>query len=97
MVRTLSEEHSRKLHAPRTRPFGSKRLDLDGHVLIKVLGRGWIFEHRFVMEQHLGRRLLSTEIVHHKDFNPANNLLENLEIVTRSNHNRIHEEAKRSG
>lgn len=38
------------------------------------------FEHRYVMEQHLGRRLRRGETVHHKDGNRANNAIENLEL-----------------
>jgi len=36
--------------------------------------------HRLVMAERVGRRLLSTETVHHKDGNRANNSLDNLEL-----------------
>jgi HNH endonuclease len=39
-----------------------------------------MLEHRFVMQNHLGRPLLRTETVHHKDGNRANNAIENLEL-----------------
>jgi hypothetical protein len=39
------------------------------------------YEHRIVMEEHLGRELLSTETVHHIDGDRLNNSLENLELV----------------
>jgi len=50
--------------------------------------RGWILEHRWVMAQHLGRPLLSTEQVHHRTGGRAgrsNNDLSNLELWT-TNH-----------
>jgi HNH endonuclease len=45
---------------------------------------------RVVMQVHLGRKLLSTELVHHKDENPFNNDVSNLQVVSRSEHKRIH-------
>jgi hypothetical protein len=40
-------------------------------------------EHRLVMAQHLGRALLPTESVHHRDGNRRNNALTNLELWSR--------------
>ena len=49
------------------------------------------YEHRHVMEQHLGRPLLSTEVVHHKDHNRANNDISNLELLSsHSEHRKLH-------
>ena len=47
-------------------------------------------EHRLVMEQHLGRKLLPDEDVHHKDGNRLNNALDNLQIVDHGAHTRLH-------
>jgi hypothetical protein len=56
---------------------------------ISVNGRK-IDEHRYIMEQHLGRRLESWEVVHHKDGDKFNNDLSNLELMTREEHSREH-------
>ena len=40
-------------------------------------------EHRKVLEEHLGRKLKSEEIVHHIDGDKQNNDLNNLQIMTR--------------
>lgn len=46
--------------------------------------------HRLLMEKYIGRKLLPTEIVHHINFNKLDNRLENLIIVNRSEHNKLH-------
>jgi hypothetical protein len=42
----------------------------------------YVFEHRLVMETHLGRYLETHEHVHHLDGNRANNDIANLELWT---------------
>ena len=47
-------------------------------------------EYRFMMEEHLGRSLCPEEHVHHIDGNHENNALENLIVLTKSAHHRLH-------
>jgi HNH endonuclease len=52
-------------------------------------------EHRVLMERHLGRKLEPWEIVHHKDENPTNNELVNLELTTFGEHASLHSNGSR--
>lgn len=72
-----------------TRPIGFKRKVAKGYIEIKT-ERGFVREHVYVMEMHLGRRLLRGEVVHHKDENKSNNALSNLEVMTHGDHTREH-------
>lgn len=50
--------------------------------------------HRWIMEQHIGRPLLPTEDVHHINHDPLDNRIENLQLVTRSEHIALHAKEK---
>ena len=48
-------------------------------------------EHRYIMEQHLGRKLNSDEVVHHKNGDTYDNRIENLEVMSLSQHSSMHQ------
>ncbi len=63
---------------------GGRQINADGYVLILAKDhpfsecRGYIFEHRIVMEKHLGRYVRPEEVVHHINGIKTDNRIENL-------------------
>jgi len=81
---------------PREGWMYKKQIDKDGYVRRYARlhpfcdGRLMIQEHVMVMENHIGRRLQSDEVVHHKNGNRQDNRLPNLQLMTRSEHSLMH-------
>ena len=69
-------------------PIGYRRTSKDGYVQIRVplgypgaiLKGEWMQEHRYVVQESLGRPLSSKENIHHINGNRSDNRLENLEL-----------------
>ena len=62
----------------------------DGYIFLKQEDGTYKAEHRIVMEEKLGRKLDPHEIVHHLDENKSNNSPENLVVMDRLEHAKLH-------
>lgn len=58
--------------------FGYRLIYRKGHPMAKA--NGYILEHRLMMSEHLGRPLLRTELVHHRNGIRHDNRIENLTL-----------------
>lgn len=62
----------------------------DGYLFLRQDDGTYKAEHRIVVEESLGRELSSDEIVHHIDEDKTNNSIDNLVVLTRAEHARLH-------
>lgn len=71
---------------------GGRFKDKDGYVYVYSpehpfrTANNVVFEHRLVMEAHLGRYLDPSEVVHHKNNKKDDNCIENLELSSPGEH-----------
>lgn len=75
---------------------GGKRISKSGYVLVldrdntSSNSRGYILEHRLVMEKHIGRKLKKSEHIHHINEIKTDNRIDNLKIMSASEHSSHH-------
>lgn len=91
--------HNQNSHPKReknSRWNGGKLQKRPGYILVlqpehpSADSRGYVREHRLVIEAALGRYLTEDEVVHHTNGNPSDNRIENLELLSKKEHRQIH-------
>ena len=84
---------------------GGRQVTNRGYVLIKCYNHPRatpenqyrLLEHHVIMEQALGRTLLPNEVVHHINGIKTDNRLENLQLMTKTEHDAHHWHLRKSG
>ena len=85
---------NRKILVSESRDY--KKITSDGYYEIifnwehKSLNKGRVKEHILIMEWLIWRRLKKWEVIHHIDYDKLNNNTDNLQLMTNSEHNKLH-------
>lgn len=69
---------------------GGRIIDEKGYVRIRIGDNQWQYEHRFVIEKSIGRKLEKKEHIHHLNGDKSDNRIENLQLLHTSIHNKLH-------
>jgi hypothetical protein len=76
---------------------GGRLIDKKGYILIykpehpQAMNKGYVFEHRLIMENILKRVLTKREVVHHLNGIPSDNRNENLQLFeSQKEHQKTH-------
>jgi hypothetical protein len=94
MPRGKHNNHVRGSKHPRWNPSAMR--DKQGYRLLRVGihpwadPNGYIREHVLVVCSAIGRQLAEGEVIHHSNGDLLDNRLENLELMSRAEHNHIH-------
>lgn len=67
----------------------------DGRVMVYVGAGKYQYRARYLMEQQLSRKLFSTEVVHHINGDKTDDRLENLKLITFSEHSVLHNKGRK--
>lgn len=76
--------------------WGNRIVDSQGYVLVYcpyypgAKPNGYVHEHRLVVAACLGRPLLPSEHIHHRNDNKQDNRIENLAIMSNAEHRKLH-------
>ena len=83
-------QHNKQFGKNHWRWKGGKANVASGYIMVRESTGKYVFQHRLIMEQHLGRKLTNNEVTHHINGIRNDNRLKNLQLMTRKEHAHHH-------
>lgn len=80
----------KKENNPRWVPVGTIKEAYRGYKKIKVAENCWKLHHHYIMEKEIGREIKEYEVVHHINGKKGDNRIENLQLLTDTEHRSLH-------
>lgn len=87
---TFTQEHKDKISKSKTGSGKGFRITKSGYIEFTSGENKGRLEHVLIIENKIGRKLYSNECVHHKNHIKTDNSINNLKLMTRSEHSRLH-------
>ena len=94
-------EHNNHIKSSKHYRWNNRLKSTEGYTKIRV-GKshplsdpnGYVYEQKLVAVTAFGLDFIKGKIIHHINGNKSDNRLENIEILTRSEHNKLHNKSK---
>ena len=96
LITRIRISESKKSHFNGMNGYGHTKIHSSGYIMAYVpdhpraTAEGYLHEHVVIMERAIGRYLEPDEVVHHINRDKTDNRLENLQLMKRSEHSRMH-------
>ena len=65
-----------------------------GYLMIYIPQEGWKKYHHYIWEQKYGR-IFEGFVIHHKNFDRLNNRIENLQMMSKYEHSKLHNKMRK--
>ncbi len=98
-TQTCANNAIKKFGEEQNRYKGYKCHTKQGYILVRVSAKPYRYtpEHRYLIEQMLGRELNANEVVHHINHDKKDNRIANLQLLTRKEHIKVHPACNQPG